>query len=42
MGKDILKSVGLLENKNNKFVTSLEMVHKNGHYMTIYNLTEVR
>jgi hypothetical protein len=42
MGKDILKSIGLLDNVNNKFVTSLEMIHKNGNYTTIYNLSEVR
>lgn len=42
LGKDILKSVGLLENVNNKFVTTLEMIHKNGNYLTIYNQTEVK
>jgi hypothetical protein len=42
LGKDILKSLGLIQNKDNKFVTSLEMINKNGHYTTIYNLTEVK
>ena len=42
MGKDILKSVGLLENKKNKFLTALEMIHKNGKYTTIYNFSEVK
>lgn len=42
MCKDILKSVGLLENKKNKFLTALEMIHKNGKYTIIYNFSEVK
>lgn len=42
MCKDILKSVGLIENKNNKFLTILEMIHKNGEYTVIHNFSEVK
>jgi len=42
MGKDILKSVGLVPNKNNQFLTALEMIHKNGKYITIHNQTETK
>lgn len=42
MGKDIFKSIGLIPNKNNNFLTALEMIHKNGKYTIIYNQSETR
>ena len=40
MCTDILKSVGLLPNINNNFITVLEKVNINGNIMTINNLLE--
>ena len=40
MCTDILKSTGLLPNKNNKFITILELVNINGNIISINNLLE--
>jgi hypothetical protein len=40
LGRDILKSVGLLSNSNNNFITVLEAVNINGKIISINNLIE--
>ena len=40
LGTDILKSVGLIPNVNNKFITVLETVNINGNVVSIHNLID--